>query len=311
MLTTFDRVTYRVPAGLAAMLGAGILAGLAPAASAAGAWLLAGLVISAALSVACGLSIVDSRQSLPYAVGVIGRIVGAAAIAETFGHYLLPDQPLVAAIGLIVVATAVSSLGLGQSPTLTVAGISVVFAVFAVFVAACFAIEPAGQAVAPPAGSPGLADLAGLPVATLLMFFAFLGFDRVPGRQRWFTIGIALVIYLAVAGAALHQLGGTRLALSATPLRDALAAADASGIDTMLTVGAALATVLALLGVLSDLRAGPRGVVLTPVAGLAAAIGTVLLTVPVAMGVAAGLMLGHYALAVATSRRGSGRTQPR
>ncbi|MCA1835502.1 MAG: hypothetical protein LC721_03860, partial [Actinobacteria bacterium] len=55
-------------------------------------------------------------------------------------------------------------------------------------------------------------------------------------------------LLVLVGYAALHQLGAPRLALSPAPLRDALAAADASGIDALLTVGAAVATVFALLG---------------------------------------------------------------
>jgi APA family basic amino acid/polyamine antiporter len=284
------------------MVGAGLLAGLAPASSAAGIWLLAGIALAALLAVLCGQSTMELRAPLPYAFGLLGRISGASAIAETFGNYLLPEHPLPAAVTVIVLATAVSFLG--PPRPLFVTGAVVVMAVLVIFVVACFAISPTEQAVTLPATN----DLAWLPLATLLMFFGFLGFERGSGPL---TIGVALAIYLAVAGAALYQLGGTRLALSTTPLRDALAAADASGIDPVLTVGAALACLLALSSLLADVREGPRGGVLTPVVGVAAVAGTVLLTVPVAIGVAAGLMLGHYALGWLTSRGGPARTPPR
>jgi APA family basic amino acid/polyamine antiporter len=283
------------------MVGAGLFAGLAPAASAAGVWLLASLTLAALLAIACGQSTMDLTAPLPHTFGVVGRIAGAAAIAETFGSYLLPEYPVPAAIGLLAVATSASFLALPR--TLFVAAAVVVLAVLAIFVVACFAIAPAEQVVTPPPSD----DLAGLPLATLLMFFGFLGFERGSGRL---TIVVALVIYLAVAGAALYQLGGTRLALSTTPLRDALAAADAAGLDPVLTAGAALACLLTVLGLLADVRAGHRGTVLTPVVGVAAVAGTVLLTVPVAMAAAAGLMLGHYALGWLTSRREPAPTPP-
>jgi hypothetical protein len=161
-----------------------------------------------------------------------------------------------------------------------------------VFTAACFAIVPAGQAAAPPPGSAGTDHLAGLPAATALMFFGFLGFDRVARRRRVLTIGVALVVYLVVGWAALSQLSGPRLVLSPVPLRDALAAADASGIDAVLTVGAAVAMVVALRNVFD----GIRGRVVLPVAGVVAAAGVALLSVGVSMALASGLMLGRYLL---------------
>jgi APA family basic amino acid/polyamine antiporter len=308
MLTTFVRVTNEaaglpdaVVTGLAAMLGAGLLVGIAPAASASGAWLLAGLVLAALVAVACGLSTSEPVGPL----GLLGRSAGAAAIAGAFGRYLVPENPKAAAVALLAVSTVLIALGVRLPRTLIRAGVVVVLAVLAVFVAACFAIEP-------PPNAPGGNDPAGLPVATAILVFGFLGTDRKlrTRRHRMIAIGVALVIYLAVAGAALYQLGGARLALSPVPLRDALVAADASGIDAAVTVGAAVAAVLALLGVLGDIWADdePRDVA---VAGFAMALGTMLLTVPTLMVVAVVLMVGDRVLAVATSRRGSARRPPR
>src|SRR5262245_59312152 len=97
MLTTVARVRHRVPRGLAGMLGAGVFTGLAPAASAGGAWLLAGLALAGLLSVGCGLSTSDKLGPL----GMLGRVAAAPAVALTFGNYVLPTYPVVAAIGLI------------------------------------------------------------------------------------------------------------------------------------------------------------------------------------------------------------------
>src|SRR2546430_1958965 len=267
MLTTFGRVTNQAPGlpdavvtGLAAMLGAGLLVGIAPATDAAGAWMLAGLVLAALITVLCGLSTSDRTTPLE----LLGRSAGAAAIAGAFGRYLVPDYPMRAAGVLIVFAVVLTYVGWPPPRLLIRAGLVVVLAVLAVFVAVCFAIAPprpgsdsAALLVFKLPGGPGADDLAGLPVATFILIFGFLGAERKlrTRNHRMITIGVALVIYLVVAGAALYQLGGARLALSPVPLRDALAAADASGIDRVLTVGAALATVLALFGVLTDIDA--------------------------------------------------------
>ncbi|HEU5473950.1 MAG TPA: hypothetical protein VFV67_25165 [Actinophytocola sp.] len=281
-------MSYQVPSGLAAMLGAGILAGLAPAASVAGAWLLVGLVFAAAAAVGCGLSIRDRLGIL----GILGRIAGASAVATTFGAYLLPAHPLPAAIVLVAAGTGLTMAGMRPSRTFLAVGAALVLAVLVLFVVVCFA-------VAPPAGNPDTGGPAGLPAATALMLFCFLGFDRAgtgDRRRRWpvlAAIGVALVVCLAVGGAALYQLGSARLALSDAPLLDALAAADAAGLGPVVTAGAALATVLVLLGLFDDLRQVGRPV-LVPAAGVAAAAGAALLPVPVAMVAAAALMVGQY-----------------
>ncbi len=242
---------------------------------------------------------------MPYWIGVFGRVAGASAIAGTFGAYVVPAHPGPAAVVFIAIGVGLTSVNWEQS--LSRVALAIVLGVLAVFVAACFAIAPPGEAVAVPSGTPGTPDAGGIPAATALMFFCFLGFHR--AKRRWLTIGVTLAVYLAVAGAALYQLGGPRLALSSAPLRDALAAADASGIDTVLAVGVAVATLLALLGVLGDLRGGKRGRVLTPLAGVAAAVGAVLLPVSTLIAVAAGLMLAHYAVGAVMSGTASRRAR--
>ena len=306
MLTTLGRVTNEAPglpdavlSGLAAMVGAGLLVGIAPAADLAGTWLLAGLVLAAPIALACGLSTSDRATPLL----VLGRSAAAAGIAAAFGRYLVPEHPVPAAVAVLAVTTALTAAGVTPTRTLVRAGTVVVLAVLVVFVAACFAISP-------PVNAPGSDNPGGLPAATALLVFGFLGADRKlhTPRHRLVTIGAALLLYLAVAGAALRQLGSARLALSPVPLRDALIAADASGLDRVLTVGAALATVLALLSVLSDVRADTTPV-LTVVAGAAAVLGALLVSVQVLMAAAVALVLGHQLLV--RWRRWSERTRAR
>ena len=308
MLTTFGRVTNEAPGlpdavvtGLAAMLGAGLLVGIGPAASASGAWMIAGLVLAAPIAVACGLSTSEPMSPL----GLLGRSAGAAAIAGAFGRYLVPEHPKPAAGVLVVVVTVLTYAGWAPPRLLIRAGVVVVLAVLAVFVATCFAIEP-------PPNAPGGSDPSGLPVATFILVFGFLGTERKLRTRghRITAIGVALVIYLVVAGAAMYQLGANRLGLSPVPLRDALAAADASGIAPVLTVGAVLATVLALFGVLTDIDADDEPWEVA-VGAAAMAAGALLLPVPTLIVVAVALMVGDRLLRLATSRPGSARRRPR
>jgi APA family basic amino acid/polyamine antiporter len=311
MLTTLGPVTNEAPGlpdavvtGLAAMMGAGLLLGIAPAAEAAGFLVLVALPIAALVVVLCGLSTSESKRPLPRAVAMLGRSAGAAAVAVTFGRYVLPQQPKVAAALVLVFAILlVTFFDFTPPRSLLRAAVVVQLAVLAVFVAACFAIEP-------PPNPPGATHPEGLPVATAFLVFGFLGADRrLRDRgQRIVAVGVALLIYLAVTGAALYQLGAARLGLSPVPLRDALAAADASGIGPVLTVGAALATALALLGVLTDIYADEKPVEWT-ISEFVMVGGIMLVAVPVLIIVAVALMIGHRVLV--TSTRGSARRPPR
>src|SRR5690349_7949520 len=146
MLTTVGHVTHQrrhsldaIAAGLAAMLGAGLFAGITPAASAAGVWLLAGAALAALLAVACGLSTSDGTSAdFPHLVGILGRSAGMSVIALSFGDYVAPLHPQPAGVGLIVVVTALSSLGLGQSVVFVRIGAGFVLAVLAIFTITCF-----------------------------------------------------------------------------------------------------------------------------------------------------------------------------
>lgn len=289
--------TVSLGGGLATTLGAGVLAGLAPAASVAGVWLFAGLVIAAAIATV--VSIVDIPRRLGptgAAVAHCGRLAGGAAVAGMFGTYVLPESPALGAVALaVVVAVVVAAIqltGVGLPPWLLPAGAVVVLATFAMVVLACVAIDPVAPAVAPPPDTEGADDPLGILAATVICYPAFLA----RRRDDRAVIGIALVVYLAVAAAVWHQLGGPRLALSPAPLRAALDAADATAITPLLTIGVAVAGVLVLGGLLgeitSEIAAVParRPVVLvlgTAVVALAA----VVLTPAVALAAAGALML--------------------
>lgn len=270
------------------MIGAGLFAGLAPASALVGGWLPVALVIAAvpaALSCCCtgdqacvfpgvGGGYRYTREQLGRWPGrmagglyVVSRAAAAAALAGCFGDYLAPGRPALAALGLLVVVVVADQVNVRLSPrVLRVLTIGVVV-VLALVVAACFAIPPPPPTGVPvPPGTPGLSQPSQLLPAAGVLFFAFLGFERVtapgaqplPARRLRVIIpvltAVALGTYLAVTFAVLRQLGPVRLALSAVPLRDALDSADASLLDPVVTIAALVATALALLLVIGSSR---------------------------------------------------------
>ncbi|HEX5118887.1 MAG TPA: amino acid permease [Pseudonocardiaceae bacterium] len=264
--------------GLGAMLGAGLFAGLSPATGLVGRWLPLALVIAAVPAAMSCCSTGDQAGVFPGPGGgyrytreqlgrwpgriagglyLAGRAAAAAALAGCFGAYLDPNHPVLPALVLLAAVLAADALGLRPTPTVVRTLTVVVLVVLALVVVACFAIPPPPPTgVAPPAGTPGLDDATGLLPAAGVLFFAFLGFEQVttgngrPRRPRVVIpvlVAVALATYLVVAFAVLRQLGPTRLAVSAVPLRDALDAASAAPLDPVVTVAAMVATALGLL----------------------------------------------------------------
>ncbi|TCO48039.1 APC family permease [Actinocrispum wychmicini] len=348
------RATAGVFPGMAAMLGAGLLVGLAPASAAAGRWLIAGIVL-AFLAALCG-ALSTSDQSRRFAgvgggylytrhqlgvlpgrmagsVALVGRICAGAAVAGTFGVYVVPHHPVIAAIVMVAAGTVLDASGFRPSRMLVMSVVIFVVAVFAIVVVACFAIAPP-PALPLPADVPGADDASGLLTAAGAMFFAFLGFEHVTStNERVYTIHqsrVAIPVILTVtlgAGvalgvAALRQLGGGRLALSPRPLYDALIAADAASLTPLITAAAAVATSFGVLTAIGSIRrtlsamaefsdvppslanVGPRGVSVPAavLSGIAIAGAAGLLNPPQAIEVAACLLLFYYAFTNASAR---------
>lgn len=300
-----------VAGGVAASLGAGVFLGLAPAASLAGRWLPVAVLLAA---LAGGLAVVSTSEHPPetlpvplrrfgFALATLARLAAAVAIAATVEVYVSP----LAALVLVAVVTAAAAVGV-PPVVVRVAAVAVV-AVLVIVVAACFTIAPAAPAVAVPDGGSALGVLA----AAALLTMCFFGADAAagPGRRRGVVLVVVLVAVgcLAVALAAVHQLGAARLGVSPAPLRAALGAADASAIERLLIAGVVVACGFALLAVLRGLRvAGVPQVRLVVVGGVAAAFGVLLIQPVAALVSAAGLLLVDAVFrAIAAGRRAIGR----
>jgi len=278
-----------VVAGLGGMLGAGVFAGLpaATAAAGAGASVLAGTVLAWLLATSSVFASWDQSRASPRpgtghrtiarrlgrwpgrmaaSAAIGGRIAAAAGVAGTFGHYLMPDRPLVGALGVITVTSGVQSAGLRVGVRLNRVVVALVLAALALAVVVCFAVPPPPPAVV--TAMPGTDQSRGLFTAAGTMIVAYLGFDRVappdpdgehPAARRWGAavvtlLTLALGCCLAVGSAVLRQLGPIRFGLSPAPLRDAVVAADGAAVVPVVVVGAAVATLSALWLMLSESR---------------------------------------------------------
>lgn len=274
--------TDAVVIGLGSMIGAGVFAALAPAARAAGAGLLIGLAIAAVVAYCnatssarlaarypeSGGTYVYGREQLGpfwgYLAGwgfIVGKTASCAAMALTVAAYALPnaDRPARTAVAVAVVLalTAVNYRGVRKSVGLTKLIVSITLVVLALAVIGSFTGGTASTEHLTPfpgSGAGGILQAAGL------LFFAFAGFARVATlgeevrdprrtipRAIPIALGITLVVYTAVAVAALTALGPERLADAVDPLAQAVAAGSWSWLAPVVRVGAAVAALGSLL----------------------------------------------------------------
>jgi APA family basic amino acid/polyamine antiporter len=264
--------------GLGAMLGAGIFVTLAPTAGAAGAGLLIALAIAAVVAYcnadssarlaarypSAGGTYVYGRERLGmfwgYLAGwgfLIGKTASCAAMALTAGSYLWPDHAHAVAVVATLALTAVNYLGIQKSAWVIRVLVAVVLLVLlSVVIAAATSSDVAAARLDPTAdlSATGLLEAAGL------WFFAFAGYARIatlgeevrdPVRtiSRAITIALAtvVVIYASVAVAALAVMGSGRLSNSSAPLVDVVRAAGMPALVPVVTVGATVAALGALL----------------------------------------------------------------
>ena len=276
-LGVFDAVVI----GLGSMIGAGIFAALAPAASAAGSGLLLGLALAAVVAYCnatssarlaarypqSGGTYVYGRERLGdfwgYLAGwgfVVGKTASCAAMGLTVGSYVWPSQAHAVAVAAVLALTAVNYVGVQKAAWLTRGIVAVVLAVLAAVVTACLTGSTA-QAARLDVGAD--VTVGGVLQAAGLLFFAFAGYARIATlgeevrdpkrtipRAIPLALGITLVVYAAVAVAALSVLGADRLAHSAAPLADAVRAAGVPSLAPVVRVGAAVAAFGSLLALI-------------------------------------------------------------
>ncbi|RCG29989.1 amino acid permease [Sphaerisporangium album] len=266
--------------GLGSMIGAGVFAAFAPAASAAGAGLLPALGLAALVAYcnatssarlaarypASGGTYVYGRERLGevwgYLAGwgfVAGKSASCAAMALTVGAYAWPGHENLVAVAAVVALTALNYAGVRKAAWATRVIVAVVLAVLAVVVVACLTSGRADLARL----EPHALEAGGVVQAAALLFFAFAGYARIATlgeevrdpartipRAVPLALGVTLVTYAAVAVALLAVLGPGGLARAAAPIADAVRAAGAAPLAPLVTAGAAVAALGSLLALL-------------------------------------------------------------
>ncbi|HET7325675.1 MAG TPA: APC family permease, partial [Nocardioidaceae bacterium] len=265
--------------GLGSMIGAGVFATFGPAAQAAGSGLLVGLALAAVVAYCNATSSAQLAAAYPTSGGtyvygrerlgdwwgflagwgfVVGKTASCAAMALTFAAYTVPtgwQRPV--AVAAVVALTAVNYRGVTRTARLTRLIVVVVLGCLTVAVIA----STAGGA-----GSVGLSGDVwtggwyGVLQSGGLLFFAFAGYARIatmgeevrePARTIPRAILIALggtvAVYVVVAVAVLSVLGPDAVAATTAPLSEAVEAGSWSWAEPVVGVGAALATLGALL----------------------------------------------------------------
>lgn len=275
-----------VVVGLCAMVGAGVFVAFAPAARAAGAGLLVGLAIAAIVAFCNAVASAQLAMSYPssggtylfgrrvlgpwwgFAAGwgfVVGKTASCAAMALTFAAYALPTAPLWGQRGLAVLAVVALTVANLRGITRTAQVARVLLAATFVTLALALAVglssgvRAADPWAGPPAGSAGVL---GVLQAAGLLFFAFAGYARIAtlaeevrrpamlGRAVLIALGVAVVVYTGV-GLVLLIVLGPALAGAPAPLVALVQAAGAGWASRVVRVGAAAASLGALLALLA------------------------------------------------------------
>jgi len=272
--------------GLGSMVGAGVFAVWAPAARAAGPALLLGLVIAAVVAYCNAVSSAQLAAVYPvsggtYAYGrerlgpwwgfaagwafVIGKTASCAAMALTFATYAVPGPGWlrrIVALAAVLTLAGVNYRGVTRTARLTRVLVACTVAVLALVVIALLVAGPSRDLTVWLSDS----DPYGVLQAAGLLFFAFAGYARIatmgeevrdPARTipRAITIALAVAvgIYLVIGISLLVTLGADGIAGATAPLAAAVESAGAGSVVPVVRIGAALASLGALLALIAGI----------------------------------------------------------
>jgi basic amino acid/polyamine antiporter, APA family len=269
--------------GLSSMIGAGVFSAFGPAARAAGTGLLIGLAIAGGVAYCNAVASAQLAAQYPTSGGtyvygrerlgewwgfvagwgfVIGKTASCAAMALTFASYAAAGSLWIdrgVAVAAVVVLTAANYRGISRTAELARVLVAVSILALIVVVVAIAASGHVHSGVGSSSfGAYGVLQAAGL------LFFAFAGYARIATlgeevrdpevtipRAIPIALVIALGLYLAVALAALVGAGPAALAVSVRPLATAVDAAGAAWALPVVRIGAAVASLGALLALIA------------------------------------------------------------
>ncbi len=281
--------------GLSVMVGAGIYVLVGAAAGAAGALAPVAFLIAALVATPTAASYAELSTRVPEAGGVAawlraafssdllalvaavmivgGAVISAATVLQGGVGYVRDLIPLpTPALTVVLAALLTAAAALGVVESLSLLAVATVAGIFGLlFVSwAGFAAPPASQWTAgiAPESEVALPATAGLAVATLYAFFAFIGFEdmvnlveetRDPARTMPRAILAALAVtaalYALVVLAAVRAVPAWALAASDRPLALVVEAGFPGGAGTALS---AVAAATVVNGVLAQIVMGAR-----------------------------------------------------
>jgi basic amino acid/polyamine antiporter, APA family len=273
--------------GLGSMIGAGVFSAFAPAAAAAGTALLIGLALAAGVAYCNAVASAQLAAQYPTSGGtyvygrerlgewwgflagwgfVVGKTASCAAMALTFASYAVPGSTWaqrLAAVLAVAALTAANCRGITRTAALTrvlVAGSLLALLVVVIAILASGGTDGSNLTGSSPHGVYGVLQSAGL------LFFAFAGYARIATlgeevrdperaipRAIPLALGITVAIYAAVGLTALLAAGPTALAATSTPLATAAKAVGAAWSVPVVRVGAAIASLGALLALIAGI----------------------------------------------------------
>jgi len=268
-----------VAVGMGAVVGAGIFVVLGVAAGVAGPALLPALAIAGVAATCNALSSAQLAAEYPQAGGtyeygyrvlnpwagfaagwmfLVSKATAAGTVALGMGAYLAVLAPGIpargVAVGGVVVFTALNALGVRRSARANLAFATIAVGTLLVFAAfAAVRFDAANLRPFAPAGWGGTMR------GAAIIFFAYTGYARIATlgeevrepratipRAIGITVAGALLLYAAVALAAVGAVGAPVLAADAAPLAAAARELGRPGLERMVAAGA----VAAMLGVL-------------------------------------------------------------
>jgi basic amino acid/polyamine antiporter, APA family len=273
--------------GLGSMIGAGVFSAFAPAAAAAATALLIGLALAAGVAYCNAVASAQLAAQYPTSGGtyvygrerlgewwgflagwgfVVGKTASCAAMALTFASYAVPGSTWaqrLAAVLAVAVLTVANCRGITRTAGLArvlVAGSLLALLVVVGAILVSGGTDGSNLTGSSPHGVYGVLQSAGL------LFFAFAGYARIATlgeevrdpertipRAIPLALGITVVIYAAVGLTALLAAGPAALAATSTPLATAAKAVGAAWSVPVVRVGAAVASLGALLALIAGI----------------------------------------------------------
>ena len=282
--------TDAVVIGLGSMVGAGVFGVFGPAARVAGSGLLLGLLLAAGVAYCNAVASAQLAAAYPTSGGtyfygreqlgawwgftagwgfVVGKVASCAAMALTFAAYAVPGSEWVqrlVGVAAVAVLAALNYRGVAKTAVVTRILVGLALLALAIVVVAVWTNHPAHADSMSPDTWFDTGGVHGVLQSAGLIFFAFAGYARVATlgeevkdpartipRAIQLSLGVTVVVYVAVAISALAATGPTSLASAAAPLTSAVQAVGADGITPVVRVGAAIACLGSLLALIAGI----------------------------------------------------------